>query len=78
MYKFLSWYEFRSFCKNDAQLWLDNGYTADELTSEDILNEYPEDYFCDEYQEPSGTERSFTPAEFAQQTLDYIKEGEEI
>ena len=74
MYKFLSWADFKEICQTDAFNWKNSGYTADDLTADDILNEYPDDYFGDEYQEATSTERCFTPEEFAEQTLEYISE----
>ena len=78
----MSWQEFREVCKEDAYLWHQNGNTADDLSAEDILNEYPGDYFGDESADTDDLYdgyRSFSPAEFAEQTLEYLKEmGEEI
>lgn len=71
--KIMTWDEFREMCEMDAQNWAASGYTAKDLTPEDILNEYPEDYFCDstddEYDELSSC---FTPDEVAIKTLGYL------
>lgn len=76
--KVLPWYEFREICYNDACNWFNSGYTADELTEDDILNEYPDDYFtdttetvCDEFS------IAFEPSEFASATLEYLAEMSE-
>ena len=64
-------------CKEDAQSWYYNGYSSDELTAEDILNEYDESFFSDsmtdEYDDCSSC---FTPDEVVQRTLDYLKKME--
>lgn len=81
--KVMSWEDFRSNCMDDAFLWHDQGWKADELTEDDILNEYPDDYF-DEYPEEEltdeyidfSTDSYFAPENFAAQTLEYIKELE--
>lgn len=77
-YKFLSWDQFRESCREDAFLWYTNGYTADELTAADILNEYPEEYWEDVEYAPDALSRSFTAEEIAEQTLDYIAKFEEV
>ena len=75
--KIMTWDEFRGLCEMDAQNWYYSGYTSDELTAEDILNEYDESFFSDsmddddEYDDPSRD--FFTPDEVAQRTLDYLK-----
>lgn len=75
--KIMTWDKFREMCREDAQSWYYNGYTSDELTAEDILNEYPEDYFCDRTDdEYDGLTSCFTPDEVAQKTLDYLEEME--
>lgn len=75
--KIMTWDEFREMCEMDARNWYASGYTANELTAENILNEYPEDYFCDstddDYDELSSC---FTPDEFAEKTLEYLAEIE--
>lgn len=75
--KIMTWEDFRSMCEMDAQNWHLSGYTSDELTAEDILNEYDDDYFSDntndEYDDLSNC---FTPDEVAQRTLDYLKKME--
>lgn len=76
MYKVMTWDEFRETCKEDAANWFQNGNTADELTAEDILNEYPSDYFDSEYVETDDLSSCFTPAEFAEATLDYLRDME--
>lgn len=76
--KIMTWDEFREMCREDAYNWRHSGWTSDRITAEDILNEYPEDYFeddtADEYDELSS---AFTPAEFAAKTLEYLAEIEE-
>lgn len=75
--KIMTWDEFREMCKEDAESWYYNGYSSDELTAEDILNEYPEDYFCDSTDDEYDALTSyFTPDEVAQKTLDYLEEME--
>ena len=75
--KIMTWDEFREMCKEDAQSWYYNGYSSDELTAEDILNEYDESFFSDsmtdEYDDCSSC---FTPDEVVQTTLDYLKKME--
>lgn len=82
--KIMSWDEFREACQYDAQLWHDNGYTAEEITGDDILNEYPDDYFedytDDDISEDAvdySTESVFTPDDFAKKTISYMREIEE-
>ena len=78
--KIMTWDEFRVLCEMDAQNWYYCGYTSDELTAEDILNEYDESFFSDsindddEYDDLSRA--VFTPDEVAQRTLNYLKEME--
>lgn len=77
--KIMTWVEFREMCREDAQSWYDSGYTSDELTAEDILNEYPDDYFCDSTDDDHDDLSScFTPDEVAQKTLDYLKDVKEV
>lgn len=75
--KIMRWDDFREMCKLDARNWYHEGYTSDTLTTADILDEYPEDYFeddtADEYDELSS---AFTPAEFAAKTLESLMEIE--
>lgn len=75
--KILTWDDFREFCREDAYNLFYSGCTADELTAEDILNEYTDEYFeddtTDEYDELSS---AFTPEEFAAKTLEYLEEIE--
>lgn len=82
--KIMNWDEFREACQYDAQLWHDNGYTAEEITEDDILNEYPNDYFedytDDDISEDAvdySTESVFTPDDFAKKTISYMREIEE-
>ena len=75
--KILTWDEFREFCRMDAFFWYNSGYDANEVTEEDILNEYPEDYFDDEEQETDDLSSCFTPHEFAEKKLQYLTEMEE-
>lgn len=76
--KILTWEDFREVCKEDAYKWYNAGYIKEELTEEDVLNEYPEDYFeddtDDDYDELSNC---FTPKDFAQKTLEYLGEIED-
>ena len=83
--KIMTWDEFREMCREDAQSWYYNGYTSDELTAEDILNEYQDDYFCDStddyFCDSTDDEYDiftsyFTPDEVARKTLNYLKEME--
>lgn len=75
--KVLTWDEFRRLCKEDAYNWFNNGNSANELTEDDIVHEYPNNYFSDitesEHDELSS---AFTPSEFAKQTLEYLEEIE--
>lgn len=82
--KIMSWDEFREACQYDAQVWHDNGWTADEITRYDILNEYPDDYFedysDDDISEDAvdySTDSVFTPDDFAKETIAYMREIEE-
>ena len=77
-YKVLTWDEFREVCKEDAHNWFNSGYTAEDLTENDILSEYPEDYFDSEYQETDDLSSCFAPQEFAATTIDYIRELQEV
>lgn len=70
----MTWDEFREVCKEDAYNWINSGYTTDELTESDILSGYPDDYFNSEYQETDDLSSCFTAHDFAEKTLDYIKE----
>lgn len=73
--KIMTWNEFRGMCGMDARNWYLSGYSSDVLTAEDILNEYPEDYFCDSTDDDHDDLSScFTPDEVAQKTLNYLKE----
>ena len=76
--KIMTWDDFRAMCDVDARNWLASGYTANEVTAEDILNEYPEDYFCDSTDDECDELSScFTPDEFAAKTLEYLAESED-
>ena len=72
--KILTWDEFREVCREDAFNWHRAGWSFSEITEEDILNEYPEDYFSDgtgdDYDELSSC---FTPQEFAAKTMEYME-----
>lgn len=76
--KIMTWDDFREVCREDAYSWYHSGWASGKITAEDILNEYPGDYFEDdtedEYDELSS---AFTPAEFAAKTLEYLAEIEE-
>ena len=75
--KILTWNDFRDVCKEDAYNWKHAGWTAKELSEQDILNEYPEDYFeNDTSEECDDLSRCFTQKEFAQKTLEYLEEIE--
>ena len=78
--KIMSWDEFRGACQYDAQVWHDNGWTAEEITKYDILNEYPDDYFEDYTDDDAvdySTDSIFTPDDFAKETIAYMREIEE-
>lgn len=77
-YKILTWDEFREVCTKDAYNWIHCGYTADELTESDIISEYSDDYFDSEYQETDELSSCFTPHDFAEKTIDYIRELQEV
>lgn len=73
--KVLTWDEFREICKEDACNWFNGGYSADELTENDIIHEYPDNYFSDTTEtEHDELSSAFTPYEFAKQTLEYLEE----
>lgn len=73
--KVLTWDEFREVCKEDAYNWFNSGYSANELTENDIINEYPDNYFSDTTEsEHDELSSAFTPSEFAGQTLAYLAE----
>lgn len=75
--KIMTWDEFRGMCEMDAQNWYYSGYSFNELTAEDILNEYDESFFSDSTDDDHDDLTScFTPDEVAQKTLDYLKEME--
>lgn len=75
--KILTWDEFREYCKEDAYHWYESGYKSTDVTEEDILDEYSEDYFEDDsnadYDDLSSC---FTAKEFASKTLEYLREIE--
>jgi hypothetical protein len=76
--KVLKWEEFREVCRMDAYSWHNSGYKANEITAEEILDEYPVDYFeDDEGKDYFDDERFFTPEEFARKTLEYLRGLEE-
>ena len=76
--RIMTWSEFREMCREDAVNWHNSGWTSDKITAEDILNEYPEDYFEDDTaDECDELSSAFTPAEFAAKTLEYLEEIEE-
>lgn len=75
--KIMTWDEFREMCREDAESWYYNGYSSDELTAEDILNEYDESFFSDHTDDEYDVLTSyFTPDEVAQKTLEYLEEME--
>jgi len=79
--KIMRWDEFRELCRNDAELWRLNGYTVDTVAAEDILEEYPKDYWEEYDEEPDVNEDSwcFVPEDFVEKTLEYLEticEGE--
>ena len=77
MGKILSWDDFREYCKADAHLFFESGYTADDLTTADIIAEYDKNYFCDDINSSHDDLSScFTPEEFAKKTLEFLKELE--
>lgn len=76
-YKIMTWDEFRAMCKTDAENWYHSGYRYNEITVDDILNEYDESFFSDIMNDNHDDLTScFTPDEVAQKTLDYLKEME--
>lgn len=73
--KVLTWDEFIEFCEDDACNWFNSGYSVDEVTEDDILNEYPDDYFTDTTEtECDEFSNAFTPSDFARTTLEYLAE----
>ena len=75
--KVMRWDEFREMCKEDAYNWNASGWKADEIGTDDIINEYDDEYFSDdESTEYDDLSRFFTPAEVAAQTLEYLAEIE--
>lgn len=75
--KIMTWDEFNDMCEMDAQNWYYSGYSSDELTAEDILNEYDESFFSDHMgYDHDDCSSCFTPYEVAQKTLDYLEEME--
>lgn len=75
--KVLTWDEFRELCKEDAYNWFNNGNSANELTKDDIVHEYPDNYFSDNTEsEHDDLSSAFTPSEFAKQTIEYLEEIE--
>lgn len=73
--KVLTWDKFREVCYDDAYNWFNGGYSADELTENDIINEYPDDYFTDTTEtECNELSSAFTPSDFADKTLEYLEE----
>lgn len=75
--KVMTWDEFRAMCETDAFNWYYSGYSFDEVTVEDILNEYDESFFSDSTNDKHDELSScFTPAEVAHITLQYLKEME--
>jgi len=75
MAKIMTWDEFREVCREDAANWHQNGNTIDDLGTADILNEYPDDYFCDNTDDwCDDLSHAFTPVEFVAQTLEYLAE----
>ena len=75
--KIMTWDEFRAMCREDAYNWHHSGWTSDKITTEDILNEYPEGWFDNDtnsdYDELSSC---FSPQEVALKTLQYLEEIE--
>lgn len=76
--KILTWEEFRNICEEDARCWYYNtNLTSDEITEEDIIGEYPEDYFSDDSEDDTDELSSaFTPEEMAAETIKKLKELE--
>ena len=77
-YAVMTWDEFSSLAKTDAQLWKDAGYDSSCLTIEDIINEYdaPEDLFNSVVYYADATTSSFTIEDVAEKTLEYLEELE--
>lgn len=75
--KILTWDQFREYCKEDAYLWYESGYTTGRLTEEDIVDEYSDDYFEDDSNaDHDDLSSCFTAKEFASKTLEYLREIE--
>lgn len=76
MFIIRTWDEFRELCKNDACSWHDAGYKSSEINAEDILNEYPEDFFITEYPDDDDIltdENVFTAADVVTGILLYMR-----
>lgn len=72
--KILTWNEFREICREDAFNWYHAGWRSSKITEEDILNEYPEEYFCDDTGDDyDGFSSCFIPQEFATKTIEYME-----
>lgn len=77
MYMIRTWEEFREMCAADALSWHDAGFKADDLTSDDIIDEYvecDESFFTANPEDARDGERAFSAAEVAQYTLAYMQE----
>ena len=76
--KIMRWDDFRELIDADAHNWYCAGWRSNDLEIEDILNDYPEDYFIDspddDYDELSSF---FTPEEIGEKTLERLEEIEE-
>ncbi len=76
----MSYWEFEECCRDDAANWKAAGWTYDSLTEEDILDDFPEDFF-ETCEDDSGVnyynEDYFTPEQFADRILDCLYELEQ-
>ena len=73
--RIMKWDDFRELCEMDARNWHDAGWKSSDITAEDILGEYDEDYFNnspdDEYD--GNLSSFFTPEEIAAETLSRLE-----
>lgn len=81
---FVTSYEnFRNMAKDDAYAWSQNGYKADELSNDDIINEYGNDFISqlmteeDAYKELNlhdDTYGVFSLDDLCEKTRDYLQD----
>ena len=75
--KILTYDEFKKICKEDAYNWHNAGWYANEITENDIIHDYPDNYFSDNTEtEHDELSSAFAPSDFAKQTLEYLEEIE--